>query len=112
MKISARTYGDIKVLSLKGDLTTGEGDVKLRESLKEEIGAGFKKILINLGDVGFMDSGGIGELMAGYSTCKKAGASLRLVNLTKKAHDLLQITQLITMFDVYEDEKDAIASFV
>ena len=112
MKITAHSYGDVKVLALKGDLTTGEGDVKLRDTLKEEVGAGFKKIIINLGGVGFMDSGGLGELMAGFTSCKKAGASVCLASLTKKTHDLLQITQLITLFDVYEDDKEAIASFV
>lgn len=111
MKIASRAYGDIMILDLKGNLTTGEGDIKLREALRKEVSEGHKKLIINLAGVGFIDSGGLGELMAGYTHCKKENAQLVLLNLTKKIHDLLQITQLITMFDAFDDEKEAIASF-
>jgi anti-sigma B factor antagonist len=94
-----------------GRITLGEGSIVLRDIVKDLLGKGNKKILLNLGDVNYIDSSGIGELVSAFTTVKNQGGELKLLNLTKKVHDLLQITKLYTVFDVRDDEASAIKAF-
>ena len=111
MKTSTRQVDGVTIVDCSGRITLGEGSVILRDTVRELMGKGNKKILLNLGDVNYIDSSGIGELVSAFTTVKNQGGELKLLNLTKKVHDLLQITKLYTVFDVYDDEKKAIASF-
>ena len=111
MKISTRQVDGVTILDLGGRITLGEGSVQLRDSIRDLLGKGQKKILLNLGDVNYIDSSGIGELVSAYTTARNQGGELKLLNLTKKVHDLLQITKLYTVFDVKDDEATAIAAF-
>jgi anti-sigma B factor antagonist len=112
LKIHTRSnVNGITILDLSGRITLGEGSVTIRDAVRDELEEGVTKILLNLGDVSYIDSSGIGELVSAFTTIKNRGGELKLVNLTKKMHDLLQITKLYTVFDVYEDESEAIASF-
>src|SRR5256885_16948204 len=95
---------------MSGRVTLGEGSVVLRDTIRDILGKGNKKILLNLGDVTYIDSSGIGELVSAFTTVRKEGGELKLLNLTKKVHDLLQITKLYTVFDVKDDEATAIAA--
>ena len=108
---STRQAGDITIVDLKGRITLGEGSVTLRDAVHDLLSKGKKRILMNLGDVNYIDSSGIGELVSAYTTAKKQGGELKLLNLTKKIHDLLQITKLYTVFDVKDDEALAVESF-
>jgi anti-sigma B factor antagonist len=98
-------------MDLSGRITLGEGSVILRDKIRELLGQGEKKILLNLGDVTYIDSSGIGELVSAFTAVRKEGGELKLLNLTKKVHDLLQITKLYTVFDVKDDEAAAIAAY-
>jgi anti-sigma B factor antagonist len=111
MKVSNRQVNGITVLDLSGRITLGEGSVQLRDAVRELLGKGQKKILLNLADVSYIDSSGIGELVSAFTTVKNQGGELKLLSLTKKVHDLLQITKLYTVFDVNDDEAKAISSF-
>jgi anti-sigma B factor antagonist len=111
LKSSTRQVDGITVLDLSGRITLGEGSVILRDTIREVLGKGEKKILLNLGDVTYIDSSGIGELVSAFTAVRKEGGELKLLNLTKKVHDLLQITKLYTVFDVKDDETAAISSF-
>ena len=111
MKSSSRQIDGVTVLDLSGRITLGEGSVILRETVRDLLGKGNKKILLNLGDVSYIDSSGIGELVSAYTTVRKEGGELKLLNLTKKVNDLLQITKLYTVFDVKDDEASAVKSF-
>jgi len=111
LSIKHREAGDITILDLAGKITIGEGSVQLREAVRGLLDAGKKKILLNLGDVSYVDSSGIGELVSSYSTASKAGGNLKLLNLTKKIQDLLAITKLLTVFEIHESEDAALASF-
>ncbi|HEX3472060.1 MAG TPA: STAS domain-containing protein [Silvibacterium sp.] len=111
MKASTRQVDGITIVDLSGRITLGEGSVVLRDTIKDLLSKGQKKILLNLGDVSYIDSSGIGELVSAYTTVRNQGGELKLLNLTKKVHDLLQITKLYTVFDVKDDEASAIASF-
>src|SRR5579872_6760955 len=111
LKSSARQVDGITILDLSGRITLGEGSVVLRDTIREVLGKGEKKILLNLGDVTYIDSSGIGELVSAFTAVRKESGELKLLNLTKKVHDLLQITKLYTVFDVKDDEATAIASF-
>ena len=111
MKASTRQVDGVVIVDLSGRITLGEGSVILRDSVRELLGKGNKKILLNLGDVNYIDSSGIGELVSAYTTVKNQGGELKLLNLTKKVHDLLQITKLYTVFDVKDDEAAAVKSF-
>lgn len=111
MKIPARHNHGVTILEPKGKITIGVGDVALREAVHEAVEAGAVKILINLEDVTTIDSSGIGELVAAYTTVTNRDGNLRLMKLPPKVQDILQITQLVTVFDVYDTEEDAIASF-
>ena len=111
LKLSSRAVDGITIVDCSGRITLGEGSVVLRDAMKDLLGKGQKKILLNLGDVNYIDSSGIGELVSAYTTVKNQGGELKLLNLTKKVHDLLQITKLYTVFDVRDDETTAVKSF-
>jgi anti-sigma B factor antagonist len=111
MKASTRQVNGVAVVDMSGRITLGEGSVVLRETVRDLITKGEKKILLNLGNVTYIDSSGIGELVSAFTTLRNQGGELKLLNLTKKVHDLLQITKLYTVFDVKDDEAAAIASF-
>ena len=111
MKASNRQVDGITVVDMSGRITLGEGSVILRDTIRDLIGKGQKKILLNLGDVTYIDSSGIGELVSAFTAVRREGGELKLLNLTKKVHDLLQITKLYTVFDIKDDEASAIKSF-
>ena len=111
MKASTRQVDGVTIIDLSGRITLGEGSVVLRDTIRNSIGQGTKKILLNLGDVTYIDSSGIGELVSAYTSVRNQGGELKLLNLTKKVHDLLQITKLYTVFDVKDDEASAINAF-
>ncbi len=111
MKASTRQVDGITIVDLSGRITLGEGSVVLRDTIKDLLGKGQKKILLNLGDVSYIDSSGIGELVSAFTSVRNQGGELKLLNLTKKVHDLLQITKLYTVFDVKDDEATAISAF-
>ena len=111
METHIRHVEGVTVLDLGGKVTLGEASGKLRSAVHEALSAGSKKILVNLADVNYIDSAGLGELVSAFTTVKNAGGELKLLNLTKRVKDLLVITKLLTVFDVKDNEKDAIASF-
>ena len=111
LTIASRVVDGVTVLDLSGRITLGEGSVQLRDAIRGLIGKGEKKILLNLGDVNYIDSSGLGELVSAFTTAKNQQADVKLLNLTKKVHDLLQLTKLYTVFDIKDDEASAIASF-
>ncbi|MCW5961298.1 MAG: STAS domain-containing protein [Pyrinomonadaceae bacterium] len=111
LNISERQAGDVTILDMDGKVTIGEGSVALRTTIRRLVSEGKTKILLNLGSVGYIDSSGIGELVSSFTTVNKDGGTLKLLNLTEKIQDLLAITKLLTVFDVYEDEATALASF-
>ncbi len=111
MQIRTRTVGEIHVLDCSGKITLGEGTMAVRNAVKEVLSNGGKKIILNLGDVNYIDSSGIGELVSSYTSVTNQGGQLKLLNLTKKIHELLAITKLLTVFPVFEDEKAALGSF-
>jgi len=108
---TTREVQDIVIVDFSGKITLGEGSALLRRTIKEIIERGHKKLLINLEDVDYIDSSGIGELVSAFTTTKNQGGELKLLNLTKKVNDLLQITKLYTVFDVKDDEASAVKSF-
>jgi len=111
MKASTRQVDGVTIVDLSGRITLGEGSVVLRDTIKDLLGKGQKKILLNLGDVSYIDSSGIGELVSAFTSVRNQGGELKLLHLTKKVHDLLQITKLYTVFDVKDDEAAAIGAF-
>jgi anti-sigma B factor antagonist len=111
MKTSTRQVDGVTVVDLSGRITLGEGSVILRDQVRDLLAKGQKKILLNMAEVTYIDSSGIGELVSAFTTVRNQGGELKLLNLTKKVHDLLQITKLYTVFDVKDDEAAAIASF-
>jgi anti-sigma B factor antagonist len=111
VKLNTRQVGDVTIVDVSGRITLGEGSSALRDLLRELIGKANRKILLNLGEVTYIDSSGIGELVSGYTTVSNQGGTLKLLSLTKRVQDLLQITKLYTVFDVHEDEAHAIRSF-
>lgn len=111
MKSSNRQVDGITIVDMSGRITLGEGSVVLRDSIRDLIGKGQKKILLNLGDVTYIDSSGIGELVSAFTAVRREGGELKLLKLTKKVHDLLQITKLYTVFDIKDDEATAIKAF-
>lgn len=111
MKANTRQVDGVMIVDLSGRITLGEGSVILRDTVRDLVGKGNKKILLNLGEVNYIDSSGIGELVSAFTTVRNQGGELKLLNLTKKVHDLLQITKLYTVFDVKDDETAAIKSF-
>jgi anti-sigma B factor antagonist len=111
VKLNTRQVGDVTVVDVAGRITLGEGSSALRDTLRELVTKGQKKILLNLGDVTYIDSSGIGELVSGFTTVTNSGGQLKLLGLNKRVKDLLQITKLYTVFDVHEEEAGAIRSF-
>src|SRR5256714_14384931 len=111
LDIKERQSGDVTVLDMGGKITIGEGSVALRSAVRRLLEEGKKKILLNLGGVRYMDSSGIGELVSSYTAINKEGGQLKLLNLAQKLQDLLTITKLLTVFDVYESEAEALNSF-
>jgi anti-sigma B factor antagonist len=111
MKISRRESGGVTIIEPKGKVTIGEGDIVLRDEITKLLGEEKKKLVLDLGEVSYMDSAGVGELVSVYTSVKNRGGELKLANLTKKIKDLLSITQLLTIFDAYDSVEEAIGSF-
>ena len=111
MKSGTRQVDGVTIVDLSGRITLGEGSVVLRDTVRDLLAKGDRKMLLNLGDVTYIDSSGIGELVSAFTTVRNQGGELKLLNLTKKVHDLLQITKLYTVFDVKDDEAAAVKSF-
>ena len=111
LNINERQAGDVTVLDLSGKITIGEGSVALRAAIRRLLEEGKKRILLNLAGVSYVDSSGIGELVSSYTAINKEGGQLKLLNLTQKIQDLLTITKLLTVFDVYESEAEALNSY-
>ena len=110
MKIETRTIGDIRILDCSGKITLGEGTMAVRNTVRDILKNNGRKIILNLADVNYIDSSGIGELVSTYTTVTNNGGQLVLLNLTKKIHELLAITKLLTVFQVFENEQAALAS--
>ena len=111
MQIDERAVGEVTILDLKGKITLNEGDEVLKDKINSLIMQGKKKILLNLADVPYIDSAGLGEIVRTYTTVSRQGGQLKLVNLTKRITDLLSITKLLTVFETYDSEADAVRSF-
>lgn len=111
MTISERKRDEVTILDVEGKILLGEGDVQLKRKIDELIERNEKLLLLNLANVPYMDSGGLGEVVRSYTTVKRAGGDLKLVNATKRINDLLTITKLITVFEVFDDEATAVNSF-
>jgi anti-sigma B factor antagonist len=111
MQIDQRAVGDVVVLDLKGKITLGEGDELLKDKVNSLVNQGHKKIVLNLADVPYIDSAGLGEIVRTYTTVSRQGGSLKLLNLTKRITDLLSITKLLTVFETFDSEKEAVGSF-
>jgi anti-sigma B factor antagonist len=111
LNIRERQAGDVTILDMEGKITIGEGSVSVRGAIRRLLEEGKKKILLNLAGVGYVDSSGIGELVSSYTTINREGGQLKLLKLTQKIQDLLGITKLLTVFDVYDDEATALNSF-
>jgi len=106
-----REVDAITIVDLSGRISLGEGSALLRKTVRDLLDTGQVRILLNLGDVNYIDSSGIGELVSGFTAVRSRSGELKLLNLTKKVHDLLQITKLFTVFEVYSDEGTAVRSF-
>ena len=111
LNISERQAGDVTILDLSGKITIGEGSVALRTTIRRLLGEGRNKILLNLASVGYIDSSGIGELVSSFTAVNKESGQLKLLKLTQKIQDLLAITKLLTVFDVFDDEGEALGSY-
>jgi len=111
LSIKKRQAGDVAILDLDGEIRIGDSATALRSAIRELVAAGNQKILLNLAGVRYIDSSGIGELIANYTTCGRNGGKLKLLSLTDRVQDLLVITKLLTVFDVYENEAEALNSF-
>jgi anti-sigma B factor antagonist len=111
MTITERKVGDVTILDVEGKILLGEGDVQLKRKIDELIERKETKLLLNLANVPYMDSGGLGEIVRSYTTVKRANGELKLLNATKRISDLLTITKLITVFEIFEDEGEAVKSF-
>jgi anti-sigma B factor antagonist len=111
MQIEERTVGDVLVLDVKGRITLGEGDELLKDKVNSLLNQGQKKIVLNLAEVPYIDSAGLGEIVRTYTTVSRQGGNLKLLNLTKRITDLLAITKLLTVFETYDSENDAVQSF-
>jgi len=108
---TTREFSGITLVDLSGRISLGDGSALLRKTVRDLLDEGRTKIILNLGDVNYIDSSGIGELVSGFSAVRNRGGELKLLNLTKKVHDLLQITKLFTVFDVFNEESTAVRSF-
>jgi len=110
-KAAIREVGDVTVIDMDGRITLGEGSALLRDLIRENMAKGRKKIVLNLAEINYIDSSGLGELVSGYRFVKNEGGEVKLLNLNKKVTDLLQITKLYTVFDIHNQEAQAVASF-
>ena len=111
MKLTTRDVSGVTIVDLSGKITLGEGGLTLRDEVHKLLATGSKKIILNLADVNYIDSSGLGELVSAYTAVKNAGGELKLLNITSKVRDLLVITKLVTVFDVKDDEATAVSSF-
>ena len=111
MQIEERSAGDVIVLDLKGKMTLGEGDELLKDKINSLVLQGRRKVVLNLEGVPYIDSAGLGEIVRTYTTISRQGGSMKLLNLTKRISDLLSITKLLTVFETYDNEADAVRSF-
>ena len=111
VKLTTRQVGDVTVIDAVGRITLGEGASTFRDTIRDLSSAGHKKMLLNLGEVSYIDSSGIGEMVSGFTTVTNQAGALKLLNLTKRVKDLLQITKLYTVFEVFDDEAAAVRSF-
>ena len=111
VKLTTRQVGDVTVVDAAGRITLGEGASTFRDTLRDLASNGHKKLLLNLGEVSYIDSSGIGEMVSGFTTVTNQGGQVKLLNLTKRVKDLLQITKLYTVFEVFDDEAAAVRSF-
>ena len=111
MKLTTRDVSGVTIVDLSGKITLGEGGLTLRDEVHKLLATGSKKIILNLADVNYIDSSGLGELVSAYTAVKNAGGELKLLNLTSKVRDMLVITKLVTVFDVKDDEATAVSSF-
>ncbi len=111
MHLATREVGGVTIVDLSGKITLGEGGMTLREEVRKLLAEGKKKIVLNLAEVNYIDSSGLGELVSAYTAVKNGGGELKLLNLTSKVRDLLVITKLVTVFDVKDDEASAVSSF-
>ena len=111
LDVKERQAGDVTILDLSGDVRIGEGAISLRDSIRNLADQGKKNVLLNLAGVKYMDSTGVGELIANYTTIKRQGGHLKLLNLTDRIQNLLVITKLLTVFDAYDNESEALKSF-
>ena len=111
VKITNRQVGDVTVIDASGRITLGEGSSTVRDTIRDLTAKGNKKLLLNLGDVTYIDSSGIGELVSGFTSVTNQGGQLKLLNLTKRVQELLQITKLYTVFEVFDDEAKAVRSY-
>jgi anti-sigma B factor antagonist len=112
VKLNARQVGEVTVIDVSGRITLGDGSSAIRDEMLSLTTGGTRKILLNLGDVPYIDSSGVGELVAGLTSVAKAGGAMKLLNPTKRVKDLLRMTNLNTIFDVHEDEASAVRSFL
>src|SRR3954469_16324844 len=111
MHIEERAVGDVMVLDLKGRVTLGQGDELLKDKINSLVNQGYKKLVLNLSEVPYIDSAGLGEIVRTYTTVSRQGGSLKLLNLTKRIQDLLSITKLLTVFETFNSETEAVRSF-
>jgi anti-sigma B factor antagonist len=111
VKLTTRQVGDVTVVDAAGRITLGEGASTFRDKIRDLVTGGNKKLLLNLAEISYIDSSGIGELVSGFTTVTNQGGSVKLLNLTKRVQDLLQITKLYTVFEVFDDETKAVRSF-
>lgn len=111
LQIETRVNGDVTTISCHGDIRLGEGTSLFRNTLREILKSGVRKIILDLGEVNYLDSTGIGEMVGGYTSAHAAGASIRMARLPQKVYALLQITRLVTVFEIYDSEEDALKSF-
>ena len=111
MQITERAVGDVMVLDIKGKITLGEGDEQLKDKVNSLVNQGHRKMVLNLAEVPYLDSAGLGEVVRAYTTVSRQGGSLKLLSLTKRITDLLSITKLLTVFETFDSENDAVRSF-
>ncbi len=111
MKIEKRKSGNVTILDLKGKILFGDGIEELRQSINQAIKASEKQLVLNFAEVPYLDSTGLGEVVRSYTTLKKEGGAVKIANLTNKVKDLMMVTKLITVFETFENENDAVKSF-
>ena len=111
VKLTTRQVGDVTVVDVAGRITLGEGSATLRDAMRDMVSKNQKKILLNLGEVSYIDSGGLGQLVSSYGSLAKTSGGLKLLHVNKRNHDLLSITRLVTIFDTFDSEDEAVKSF-